>query len=185
MKKLESTFANMVLSLTIITLVAAGLLAGVYKLTAERIEAQTMAKQEAARLAVLNGQEGQAIEVTEVGFGGQFTLMVGIAPDGTVLGYQVLEHQETPGLGAQMEHWFNDPTHPAANIIGRKAGALAVSKDGGDVDAITAATISSRAFLKAVNKAYSEAHIDAHTGATVLQAETDSLIIEEKEVQYE
>ena len=64
MAKLESTFKNMVLSLTLIALVAAGLLAGVYMLTQYRIAEQARAKQEAARLAVLNGQEGQAIEVS-------------------------------------------------------------------------------------------------------------------------
>ncbi len=179
MAKLESTFKNMVLSLTLIALVAAGLLAGVYMLTQYRIAEQARAKQEAARLAVLNGQEGQAIEVSENGFGGIFKVMVGLAPDGTILGYQVLEHQETPGLGSHMEEWFQDASKPAQNIIGRKAGALRVSKDGGDVDAITAATISSRAFLKAVNNAYSEAfHTDAYSGASILQQQDSTIVTE-------
>ncbi len=179
MAKLESTFKNMVLSLTLIALVAAGLLAGVYMLTQYRIAEQARAKQEAARLAVLNGQEGQAIEVSENGFGGIFKVMVGLAPDGTILGYQVLEHQETPGLGSHMAEWFQDASKPAQNIIGRKAGALRVSKDGGDVDAITAATISSRAFLKAVNNAYSEAfHTDAYSGASILQQQDSTLVTE-------
>ena len=179
MAKLESTFKNMVLSLTLIALVAAGLLAGVYMLTQFRIAEQARAKQEAARLAVLNGQEGQAIEVSENGFGGIFKVMVGLAPDGTILGYQVLEHQETPGLGSHMAEWFQDASKPAQNIIGRKAGALRVSKDGGDVDAITAATISSRAFLKAVNNAYSEAfHTDAYSGASILQQQDSTLVTE-------
>lgn len=179
MAKLESTFKNMVLSLTLIALVAAGLLAGVYMLTQYRIAEQARAKQEAARLAVLNGQKGQAIEVSENGFGGIFKVMVGLAPDGTILGYQVLEHQETPGLGSHMEEWFQDASKPAQNIIGRKAGALRVSKDGGDVDAITAATISSRAFLKAVNNAYSEAfHTDAYSGASILQQQDSTLVTE-------
>lgn len=179
MAKLESSFKNMVLSLTLIALVAAGLLAGVYMLTQYRIAEQARAKQEAARLAVLNGQEGQAIEVSENGFGGIFKVMVGLAPDGTILGYQVLEHQETPGLGSHMVEWFQDASKPAQNIIGRKAGALRVSKDGGDVDAITAATISSRAFLKAVNNAYSEAfHTDAYSGASILQQQDSTIVTE-------
>ena len=68
-----------------------------------------------------------------------------------------------------MTHWFKNADKPGQNIIGRKGGNLTVSKDGGDVDAITAATISSRAFLKAVNQAYAEFHgVEAHTGASQL-----------------
>ena len=65
--------------------------------------------------------------------------------------------------------WFKNADKPGQNIIGRKGGNLTVSKDGGDVDAITAATITSRAFLKAVNQAYAEFHgVEAHTGASQL-----------------
>ena len=171
MAKLESTFKNMVLSLVIISMVAAGALAGVYLLTLKNIEAQKLAKQEAAKLAVLNGHEdGVAVEAAVDGFGGQFRVMVGFDAEGNILGYEILEHQETPGLGSHMEHWFKNADKPGQNIIGRKAGKLEVSKDGGDVDAITAATISSRAFLKAVNQAYAEHFgVEAHTGASQLQ----------------
>ena len=170
MQKLESTFKNMVLSLVIISMVAAGALAGVYILTLKNIEAQKIAKQEAAKLAVLNGHEdGVAIEATVDGFGGPIRVMVGFDQEGNILGYEILEHQETPGLGSHMEHWFKNAEKPGQNIIGRKAGKLMVSKDGGDVDAITAATISSRAFLKAINQAYAEFHgVEAHTGASQL-----------------
>ena len=86
--------------------------------------------------------------------------MVGFKPDGSINNYSVLEHKETPGLGTKMEPWFKttDPTKANCNIIGKNPGTnnLTVSKDGGEVDAITAATISSRAFLEAVQTAYNE-----------------------------
>ena len=192
MAKLESTFKNMVLSLVIISMVAAGALAGVYMLTLGNIEAQKKAKQEAAKQAVLAGHEdGYAVETAVDGFGGTFRVMVGFDQEGNILGYEILEHQETPGLGSHMEHWFKNADKPGQNIIGRKAGALQVSKDGGDVDAITAATITSRAFLKAVNQAYAEQFgVEAHTGASQLQpteeaAEEEVVIIEETEVSHE
>lgn len=196
MEKLQSSFKNMALSLTIISMVAAGALAGVYMLTLGNIEAQKKAKQEAAKLAVLNGQDGVAIETSVDGFGGPFRVMVGFDADGNILGYEILEHQETPGLGSHIEHWFKNADKPNQNIIGRKAdGKFAVSKDGGEIDAITAATISSRAFLKAINQAYAEfkgGDVEAHTGASQLQAvdstvvvEEEVIIVEETEVSHE
>lgn len=189
MAKLESTFKNMVLSLVIISMVAAGALAGVYMLTLGNIEAQKKAKQEAAKQAVLAGHEdGIAVETAVDGFGGTFRVMVGFDQEGNILGYEILEHQETPGLGSHMVHWFKNADKPGQNIIGRKAGALQVSKDGGDVDAITAATITSRAFLKAVNQAYAEQFgVEAHTGASQLQpaeeAAEEEVIVEQEEVE--
>ena len=192
MEKLQSSFKNMALSLTIIAMVAAAALAGVYLLTLENINAQKRAKQEAAKLAVLNGQEGYAVETAVDGFCGTFRVMVGFDKEGNILGYEILEHQETPGLGSHMTHWFKNADKPGQNIIGRQGGSLTVSKDGGDVDAITAATISSRAFLKAVNQAYAEQFgVEAHTGASQLQpaeeevVEEEVVIIEETEVSHE
>ena len=175
MEKLQSSFKNMVLSLVIISMVAAGALAGVYMLTLKNIEAQKIAKQEAAKQAVLNGHEdGVAIETAVNGFGGEFRVMVGFDKEGNILGYEILEHQETPGLGSHMTHWFKNADKPGQNIIGRKAGNLTVSKDGGDVDAITAATITSRAFLKAVNQAYAEFKgTEATTGASQLNKQEE------------
>ena len=191
MAKLESTFKNMVLSLVIISMVAAGALAGVYALTAETIAVQEAQKQQAAILAVLpegctigepEEVEGvtvykafidekwvaTAVETSEVGFDGPQVIMVGLDAEGKVLDYVVLKQTETPGLGAHIDHWFKDAAGNRS-IIGKQAGALSVSKDGGEVDAITAATISSRAFLKAVNKAYAAIAaqpVEAATGAT-------------------
>ena len=96
-----------------------------------------------------------------------------------------------------MVHWFKNAEKPGQNIIGRKGGKLEVSKDNpaekeNSVDAITAATISSRAFLKAVNQAYAEQFgVEAHTGASQLNVQNDSvqseevIIIEETEVKDE
>lgn len=108
--------------------------------------------------ATLGGRAaGAAVQTySDAGFSGRISLMVGFDPSGTVTGYRVMAHSETPGLGAKMETWFRDP-RGHRSVIGRDAsrGPLAVTADGGDIDAITAATISSRAFLDAVNRAYS------------------------------
>lgn len=207
MAKLKSTLSNMLLSLTLIALVAAGLLAGVYTMTKATIDATNAAKQQAAIIAVLPQQEGleiaepimhegmeiycatldgqtagAAVKVAENGFGGTFNLMVGFDAEGAITGFQVLDHQETPGLGSKMQEWFANP-----QVIGQKVGEtnFTVSKDGGDVDAITAATISSRAFLLAVTKAYnafmSAPAADAASGATVMaeENETENETVEE------
>ena len=101
-------------------------------------------------------------------FGGEIKVIVGFDLQGTILNYSVLEHAETPGLGAKMQDWFR-MDKGQQSILGRAVPAqgLQVVKDGGDVDAITAATISSRAFLNAVNRAYSAfAGVDGLTSAT-------------------
>ena len=137
--------------------------------------------------ATLNGENaGAAVQTQEEGFSGPQKIMVGFDAEGNILNYVVLEQTETPGLGSHIEHWFKHAEKPGQNIIGRKAtGAFAVSKDGGDVDAITAATISSRAFLKAINKAYAafkNGEVEAHTGASQLNKEE---VVEETEVTNE
>lgn len=193
MAKLESSLKNMLLSLTCITLIAAGALAGIYTLTIDRINAQKAAAEQEARLSVLAGcEEGTPVMVETDGFGGKMKVMFGFAPDGTVLGYKVLEHSETPGLGDKSVWWFQDEAKPAQNIVGRVAnGTFSVSKDGGDVDAITAATISSRAFLKAANEAYFtfRGEEDAQTGASQMvqqeEIEIEEITIDEKEAQDE
>lgn len=117
-----------------------------------------------------NGEAiGTAVKTyTNNGFGGKVWLMVGFNPDGTISNYSVLEHKETPGLGSKMDIWFTKGGK--GNIIGKNPGTtgLKVSKDGGNVDAITAATISSRAFLDAVNRASGalQGNADANSGAT-------------------
>ena len=112
---------------------------------------------------------GVAVESTTDGFGGKLRVLVGFNPEGTILGYTLLEHAETPGLGAKADNWFQ--AGGKGSIIGRTPSEpLVVSKDGGQIDAITASTITSRAFLLAVNNAYNAfmatPAADAETGAT-------------------
>ena len=96
---------------------------------------------------------GAAVESTTMGFGGELKVLVGFDADGKVLGYTILQASETPGLGAKADKWFQ--ADGKGSIIGKTAAQpLTVNKDGGDIDAITASTITSRAFLKAVNQAY-------------------------------
>jgi electron transport complex protein RnfG len=166
----------MVIVLTVITVLAAACLGAMNNVTAEPIAASKKAKQEAAIKAVLpefasvdtavivneqkifraydaNGElVGIAIETAELGFGGDITTMVGFNVNGAIVNYSLLQHAETPGLGSKLVDWF------LVKSDIRGAGAdqmpLRVSKDGGEYDAITAATISSRAFLNSINKAY-------------------------------
>lgn len=102
---------------------------------------------------------GYAVQtMTKQGFNGVVRLMVGFTPDGQVVNVNVLEQAETPGLGTKMTE---DGNVLLGSIQGQKLenkklvdGKLAVTKDGGDVDALTAATISSRAYVDAVNRAW-------------------------------
>ena len=116
---------------------------------------------------------GSAVESTSMGFGGDLKVLVGFNAEGTILGYTILQSSETPGLGAKADKWFQKDGK--GNIIGKSVaeGELKVNKDGGDVDAITASTITSRAFLKAVNQAYQaykgntdDANADGESGAS-------------------
>ena len=181
--KKPSTLINMVVALLVIAAVSGGLLGLVYGMTKDAIAEVDAKKNEAAIQAVLpldgeitykadtlrynyegadltfpcnlaydaNGNfKGAAVKTSEGGFGGKIDMMVGFLADGTIKGTSVLSHAETPGLGANMTGKFKDQfvdKNPASY-------KLTVTKDGGDVDAITAATITSRAFSKAVDKAY-------------------------------
>ncbi len=111
---------------------------------------------------------GAAVESTTGGFGGDLKVLVGFDQEGKILGYTLLEHAETPGLGAKADLWFQKGQK--GDIIGKSpAEPLTVSKDGGQVDAITASTITSRAFLLAVNNAYNAykaTPVDGESGAT-------------------
>ena len=168
----QSTFKNMSLCLLVICLVCSGLLAGVYALTKEPIDAAAKAKNEAAIMEVLpetavtveeerivefegasytynlaydelGNTVGCAINVAPVGFGGPIAIKVGFDINGVIWNTKVLSQAETPGLGAKC-------TEPAFaeqfKGFDPSAKKLAVKKDGGDVDAITASTITSRAY---------------------------------------
>lgn len=103
---------------------------------------------------------GFAIEsYTQKGFSGLIRVMVGFDAEGRLVDFSVLQHSESPGLGSRIPEWYHEKSETGGirdvRGLNMKASApLTVSKDGGKVDAITAATISSRAFLDAVNRAW-------------------------------
>ncbi|MBR1698866.1 MAG: RnfABCDGE type electron transport complex subunit G [Bacteroidales bacterium] len=191
----KSNLTNMVLVLGLTCLLCSAILGGAYVLTKEPIDAAAAQKTNRAIAQVLpafetasersfvevygkdfpyyeakNGEDlvGYAIESTVVGFGGNLTVMVGVTPDRKVCNTSVLSHSETPGLGAKCT---SDP-----KFVSQWAGfdpsvkKLEVKKDGGDVDAITASTITSRAYALAVQNALAAFDTlqgaDAVTGAT-------------------
>lgn len=189
MSNKESTFLNMLVTLVVVTGVAAFSLGFVYKYTKEPIAIAKAEKQLRAIKAVVGDydndplaesykvcktEEGferceekdglsiypatlnNALSATGVqtfsdkGYSGRIELMVGIGKDGAIKNIEVVSHSETPGLGSKMkEAFFRD------QFIGRSKtdAPLKVKKDGGDVDALSGATISSRAFCEAVQQA--------------------------------
>lgn len=199
MAKLDNSLKNMFLSLTVICVVVGAILGWVSEITSEPIakanaEKQTKAIQEVAPefdtvgeaiaatssnglestiFEVFKGGEkvGAAIQVTtDKGFSGKITLMFGFNMQGNITGYKLLAHAETPGLGSKIPEWFVEGGK--GNVIGKNptTNNLTVSKDGGEVDAITAATISSRAFCDAIAQAYGVfTNTDVETAATPLQ----------------
>lgn len=183
MAKKESTFKNMTIALFVITAVAGLALSAVYSVTKEPIAASRKAKiNNAIKLVVpefesildtvlmpddgkdsirihrlLKGTESSGVAVqtyTDKGFSGRFTLMVGFMPDGAISNIEVLEHKETPGLGTKMALPSFKDQFKGVKLSDLPGEKILVKKDGGQVDAITAATISSRAFCDAVNRAY-------------------------------
>lgn len=201
MEKLKSNLQNMVLILVGVALICGGLLAYVNAQTQPAIKAQSEKTKADGIKTVLAAEQvtvketkelqrtvdgkqlsyvlyttdkGYAVESTDPnGFGGNLKVMVGFNEAGDVLGYTVLETAETPGLGAKAQEWFRSGK---GSIIGKNPSKqnFTVSKDGGDIDAITASTITSRAFLRAVQQAYNTLcentkkcqATDACTGAT-------------------
>lgn len=166
------------LTLLIITAVMAAALAGVNAITVDKISAATAEKTRAAISEVLVGVgdvesvefsdetglvrtvyqgtvaagTAYAVEVAPAGFGGEITLMVGIDPEGKVAGISVISQTETAGLGAVAAADTAKGRAFRSQFTGL-TGTLAVSKDGGEVDALTGATITSRAVVEGVNAA--------------------------------
>lgn len=186
MATIKSSFVNLLVTLTVITLVAGLSLGYVFQWTKEPIAKAQMQKQLQAIEAVVKGYDnnpvvekfkvatvagdsleffpakekgeliGMAVKTkSSKGYSGDIWLMVGFSMDGTIQNAVVIEHKETPGLGSKM----TDPKF-LKQYMGRNPGSenLNVKKDGGSVDAITGATISSRAFSEAVQKAYDTFH---------------------------
>lgn len=183
MAKLESSLKNMLLSLTLIALFAAALLAGVYVLTEKPIADAAEAKKNNAIAEVLpkgDNTIGDAVEIKldgyedafvvypatqgdefvgcaietydNNGYGGKIKTMVGLDADGKIINYSILATSETPGLGAKAGEWFKTK----GDIRGKDPSeeSFKVSKDGGNVDAITASTITSRAFIASIKTAH-------------------------------
>ncbi|MBQ9962154.1 MAG: RnfABCDGE type electron transport complex subunit G [Alistipes sp.] len=198
---MESSLKNMVLVLFTITLLSSAAVGGVYMLTEEPIAQAKVAAVNDALKQVLPEYEattsqdievnalpvkvhtatvadkavGYAVESTSKnGFGGAVRLMVGFDAEGTILNINVLEQKETPGLGTKMT---DEGNALLASLKGKDAAQvkMTVKKDGGDIDALTAATISSRAYAEAVAIAYEAYKVasgkqatagDVATGAT-------------------
>ena len=185
----KSSFKNMTLCLFAICLVCSALLAGVYALTAEPIAAAAAAKNEAAikevlpdtavtieevRTVEMDGQTyeynlaydekgntvGCAINVAPVGFGGPIAIKVGFDINGNIWNTKVLSQAETPGLGAKCTEPSFSEQFKGFNPAMKK---LAVKKDGGDVDAITASTITSRAYADGLAEAVKVFHTIGQT----------------------
>ena len=185
MKKKKDTFINMLVSLFVITIISGFSLGYINELTVGPIEKGKIERKVNALKLVLPAFDNNPVEdvqkiksdfakdsvevfpafennefvgaavigSTEKGFSGLIKLMIGFKPDGTVQNIVVLEQKETPGLGTKMKDekflaQFRDKNPSAFN--------LKVTKDGGEVDALTGATITSRAFGEAVQMAYDE-----------------------------
>ncbi len=166
----------MVVALLVITAISGGLLGLVYGMTKDTIAEVDQKKNAAAIAEVLGTDENSRLETvtkddltynlaydaqgnllgaavktfSNAGFSGRIELMVGLLADGTINKVSVLQQSETPGLGANMVNPKFKDQFDGKNPASFK---LSVTKDGGDVDAITAATISSRAFSEAVQLA--------------------------------
>ena len=173
--KTESTVMyvlRLALTLLAITAVVAAALAGVNSITAPAIEALNAQKtQEAIELVLPGGGEamsdfpsvalvskvyagdaGYAVEVTPGGFDNTITMMVGVDTEGKVLGISIIKHTETAGLGAVAAAGTPAGESFRGQFVGA-SGSVSVTKDGGTMDAITGATITSRAVCAGVNAA--------------------------------
>lgn len=181
-QKKEASLIKLVVVLTVIALVAGLALTGVYALAKGPIELSQAQKKEKALNDVLPGFEGNISDTvinyegedilvhrainkdgtlfgmgvetfTKKAFAGRFDLMVGFDDEGVILNTEVIKAGETPGLGDKINKSKSDFAKQFNNQDPAQY-KLQVTKDGGDVDAITAATISSRAYCDAVQRAY-------------------------------
>ena len=163
---------RLALTLLAFTALMAAALAAVNQLTAPVIAESNQAKTQAAITQVLPGggepmeytdktglvtglwasDAGYAVQVTPSGFDGPITMMVGIGKDGKVLGISIISHTETAGLGAVTAADHAKGQSFRDQFIGMD-GSVSVTKDGGEVDAITGATVTSRAICTGINAA--------------------------------
>lgn len=182
MAKKESTFLNMVLTLLLVTGIASFTLATIYNLTTEPIAQAREAKRQFAISQVVpefdrlesknflppdggdslefnfayknNELVGVAVNTwTNKGYSGKISAMVGFDTDGTIIDVVHLQHSETPGLGDKIQKGKSDWSDQFIGLDPQSTD-LRVSKDNGQIDAITAATITSRAYCDAIQRAY-------------------------------
>ena len=179
MAKAASTLKNLFFTLLTVSIISAVILGYIYEMTKEPIElAKSDKKKNAIKMVVPQfdndpvkemyylGDEsleaypakmnnelvGTAVKtVSKKGFSGEVWLMVGFYPDGTIIDVSVLEHKETPGLGTKME---DDDFIEQYRNKNPETFNLKVKQDGGEIDGITAATISTRAFSDAIDIAH-------------------------------
>lgn len=187
----ESSFKNMFLCLLVVCFGGSAVMGGTYMMTKDTIDAAQVAKVNAAIAQVIPAFDNQPSEqvkiftvegktikmypgtqggtpvgcaveaTTSKGFGGNITVMIGFLPDGTIHKSAIISHSETPGLGEKLDPRKSPFT---LQFEGKNPASfrIKVKKDGGDVDAITAATISSRAFCEVTTTAYN-AFLDAQS----------------------
>ena len=168
--------ARLAVTLLLITAVVAAALAGINAITAPKIQSINETKTQTAIEAVLpgggspvaftddsglvsmvyKGQSGYAVEVRPSGFNGTVTMMVGVDNSGKVLGISIVNHTETAGLGAVAAANTTAGNAFRSQFAGM-SGSVSVTKDGGQVDALTGATITSRAVCTGVNAALNAA----------------------------
>lgn len=169
-KKSSNEMLRLVVTLFAISAVCALLLGLVNAVTESRITEAAQAKKEAAMNAVLPAQSytpveytgtdatieeiqkagdaGYVVQVSPAGsFSGTLTIMVGVSNENTVTGVEIVKSSETAGLGANAKKdWFRE------QFLGL-SGTVQVTKDGGEIDALTGATITSRAVSVGVTSA--------------------------------
>ncbi|MBE6978864.1 MAG: RnfABCDGE type electron transport complex subunit G [Ruminococcaceae bacterium] len=165
---------RLALTLFIIAAVVAAALAGVNSITKPVIDQLNAEKTQKAIEAVLpggfdeelanfdnqgglvskvyKGANGYALEVLPSGFDNTITMMVGVDTEGKVLGISIVSHTETAGLGAVAAAQTSAGEAFRGQFVGQ-SGSVGVTKDGGTLDAITGATITSRAICVGVNAA--------------------------------
>lgn len=185
MLKKKDTFLNMLVSLFVITIISGFLLGFVNNLTLEpKAKAKVAKKTEAIKLVLTSFDNNPVIEIkkiksplaqdsvemypaflnnafvgaaiigsSEKGFSGLVKIMVGFKPDGSIQNIEVLEHKETPGLGTKMK---DEKFLQQFRNINPSTYKLSVTKDGGEVDALSGATITTRAFCEATQMAFDE-----------------------------
>ncbi len=115
---------------------------------------------------------GCAVESSVMGFGGTLGVLVGFDSKGNITGYTIRQSSETPGLGQKADAWFQKGEKGSVVGLNPDKCKFTVSKDGGDIDGITASTITSRAFLNAVRQAYDVMRDVTADGATAPKKES-------------